>query len=218
MKKLIVSVLLILGLSACSGGGNEASKHTKGVYMLIDTSGTYTQELKKAQQIINYILSQLESGDSFVVASIDTGSFSEKDIIAKVTFDDRPSKANQQKRAFQQKIDKYVKQVKSSPYTDITGGILQATEYLNEKNTASKSILIFSDLKQELKKGYIRDIPFSLNGYKVVALNVTKLRSDNIDPRKYMTRLEDWRSKVEEGGGDWDVINDLERLDKLLKE
>ena len=216
MKRLLLSLLLIIGLSACSGGGEN--KHNKGVYMLIDTSGTYTQELKKAQQIINYILSQLESGDSFVVASIDTGSFSEKDIIAKVTFDDRPSRANQQKRAFQQKIDDYVKHVKSSPYTDITGGILQATEYLNEKNTASKTILIFSDLKEELKKGYVRDIPLSLNGYKVIALNVTKLRSDNIDPRKYMKRLEDWSAKVEQGGGEWDVINDLERLDKLLKE
>jgi len=216
MKKLLLSILIIIGMSACSGGGEN--KHNRGVYMLIDTSGTYTQELKKAQQIINYILSQLESGDSFVVASIDTGSFSEKDIIAKVTFDDRPSRANQQKRAFQQKIDDYVKHVKSSPYTDITGGILQATEYLNEKNTASKTILIFSDLKEELKKGYIRDIPLSLNGYKVIALNVTKLRSDNIDPRKYMKRLEEWSAKVEQGGGEWDVINDLERLDKLLKE
>jgi len=186
--------------------------------MLVDTSGTYTKELKKAQQIINYTLSQLESGDSFVVASIDTGSFSEKDIIAKITFDDRPSKANQQKRAFQQKIEAYIKSVKSSPYTDITGGLLQATEYLNERDTRTKTVMIFSDLKQELKKGYKRDIPLSLDGYDVVALNVTKLRSDNIDPQEYMDRLELWKGRVESGGGKWDVINDLERLDKLIQE
>jgi len=183
MKKILLALLLLLGLSSCSNDG--ANKHNKGVYMLVDTSGTYTNELKKAQQIINYILSQLESGDSFVVASIDTGSFSEKDIIAKATFDDRPSKANQQKRAFVQVVDNYVKNVKSSPYTDITGGMLQATEFLNEKDPALKTILIFSDLKEELKKGYVRDIPLQLQGYKVIALNVTKLRSDNVDPRKY---------------------------------
>ena len=216
MKKILLALLLLLGLSSCSNDG--ANKHNRGVYMLVDTSGTYTQELQKAQQIINYILSQLESGDSFVVASIDTGSFSEKDIIAKVTFDDRPSKANQQKRAFVKIVDNYVKHVKSSPYTDITGGILQATEFLNEKDTASKTILIFSDLKEELKKGYVRDIPLQLQGYKVIALNVTKLRSDNVDPRKYMARLKEWKEKVEKGGGEWEIINDLERLDKLLKE
>jgi len=215
MKTLIFSLILVLGFSACSSD-EEQVKRNKGVYMLVDTSGTYTQELKKAQQIINYILSQLESGDSFVVASIDTGSFSEKDIIAKVTFDDRPSKANQQKRVFQLSVDEYIKDVKSSPYTDITGGILQATEFLNEKNTGSKTIMIFSDLQQELKKGYVRDIPLTLDGYKVVALNVTKLRSDNVDPRKYMDRLDEWKKSVEQGGGEWTVLNDLERLDKLL--
>jgi len=215
MRGLIVSIIMIFGLSACSTGPHKA--HNKGVYMLIDTSGTYTKELKKAQQIINYILSQLDAGDSFVVASIDTGSFSEKDIIAKITFDDRPSKANQQKRAFQQKIENYIVGVKSSPYTDITGGLLQATEYLNERDTRTKTVMIFSDLKQELKKGYVRDIPLVLDGYDVVALNVTKLRSDNIDPREYMSRLELWKSRVEKGGGKWDIINDLERLDQLIK-
>lgn len=215
MRAIILSLILLLGFSACSTGPHKA--HNKGVYMLIDTSGTYTQELKKAQQIINYTLSQLDAGDSFVVASIDTGSFSEKDIIAKITFDDRPSQANQQKRVFQKKIDEYIQDVKSSPYTDITGGLLQATEYLNERDTYTKTVMIFSDLKQELKQGYIRDIPLSLDGYEVVALNVTKLRSDNIDPREYMDRLELWKNRVEKGGGKWDVINDLERLDKLMK-
>lgn len=216
LKSLTAAVLLILGVSACSTGPHKA--HNKGVYMLIDTSGTYTQELQKAQQIINYTLAKLNSGDSFVVASIDTGSFSEKDIIAKVTFDDRPSKANQQKRAFQKQVNDYVNSVKSSPYTDITGGLLQAIEYLNERETRTKTIMIFSDLKQELKKGYIRDIPLALDGFDVVALNVTKLRSDNIDPREYADRLKLWKNRVEEGAGKWDVINDLERLDKLVKE
>ena len=79
-----------------------------------------------------------------------------------------------------------------------------------------KYILIFSDLKEELAKGYKRDIPFQLQYYDVIALNVTKLRGDNIDPKEYMARVEDWRSKVEKGGGEWDMINDLERLDNIF--
>ena len=78
--------------------------------------------------------------------------------------------------------------------------------------------MIFSDLKQELKKGYIRDIPLALDGNELVALNVTKLRSDNIDSREYLDRLELWKGRVEKGGGKWDVVNDLERLDRLIKE
>ena len=216
MKNIIISLILVFGLAACSS--EKGNTHNKGVFMLIDTSGTYTNELEKAQRIINYTLAKLDSGDSFVVASIDTGSFSEKDTIAKVTLDDRPSKANQQKRAFQIAIDNYIKNVKPSKYTDITGGILQATEYLNEKATNTKTIMIFSDMKQELKKGYIRDIELSLDGFNILALNVTKLKSDNMDPREYMDRLEEWKNRIELGGGNWEVINDLEKLDSIIKD
>lgn len=212
---LIFLVVAAFFLQSCSD--EVVVPNTRGVYMLMDTSGTYTQELKQAQRVINYILSELGPGDSFAVARVDTGSFSEKDIVAKVTFQDRPSMTNQQKRVFREKISKFVKGVKGSAYTDITGGILQGIEFLNEAETGHNTILIFSDLKEELRKGYKRDIPLSLNRYSVVALNVTKLRSDNIDPKEYLDRLADWRLKVESGGGEWRVINDMARLEKILK-
>ena len=215
MRKLIIILSFIS--AGFLGGCSDQVPNTHGVYMLMDTSGTYTNELKQAQRVINFILASLEPGDSFAVARVDTASFSEKDIIAKVTFDDRPTRANQQKRNFRDKIDKFVKTVKGSSYTDITGGTLQAIEWLNEARTGHNTILIFSDLQEDLKKGYVRDIPLQLNGFKVVALNVTKLRSDNIDPREYLDRLAAWQERVEAGGGTWQVVNDLERLEKVLQ-
>lgn len=209
--KLVLAVLAPLALAGCE----EPVAQNRGVYLLMDTSGTYTEELRRAQQIINAMLTRLDSGDSFAVARIDTGSFSEKDIVAKITFDDRPSMANKEKRQFRDTIGQFVKTVKPSRYTDITGGILQASEYLNEKNTGKKVIVIFSDLAEDLQKGYVRDISLPLDGFEVVALNVTKLRSDNIDPREYMNRLNEWQRRVEAGGGRWRVVNDLDRLEKL---
>ena len=187
-----------------------------GVYMLIDTSGTYRQEIQKAQQIIRYALTRLDATDSFAVARIDTGSFSEKDIVAKMTFDDRPSTMNRQKRLFAEQVQMFVDETKSSSYTDISGGLLQAVEYLNEKGPAVKTVLIFSDLKEELEAGYIRELTFDLDGFNIIALNVTKLRSDNVDPREYLTRLDEWQDKVEQSGGTWRVINDLDGLEGLL--
>jgi hypothetical protein len=210
---LSVTTLLATLLTGCS---QEAGPQNRGVYLLMDTSGTYTKELAEAVQLINVILVKLEPGDSFAIARIDTGSFSEKDIIAKMTFDTRPSAANQQKRKFREKVDKFVKNVKPASHTDITGGVLQAIEYLNEKEPGVKEILIYSDLKEDLPKGFIRDIPLQLQGFNVVALNVTKLRSDNRDPREYLSRLENWQNRVEEGGGQWVVINDMDRLERIL--
>ncbi len=216
MKYLWIIFVSSLLLAGCDNQDHKEGPTTKGVYMLLDTSGTYTQELVKAQHLINFTLAKLNPGDTFAVARVDTASFSEKDIIAKVTFDDRPSIANRQKRQFREKVDAFVKSVKSSGYTDITGGILQAVEYLNEANVGKKTILIFSDLKEELKKGYVRDIPLQLQGFNVVALNVTKLRSDNIDPREYMDRLQKWEERVNAGEGTWKVVNDMERLESII--
>jgi len=213
MKKVTI-LIIILGLLIAGCG--EPKSHSKGIYMLLDTSGTYTKELPQAQSILNYLLGVLQPGDTLAVACIDTGSFSEKDIIAKVTFDARPSVANNQKRAFMKDVNNFVKNVPQSPYTDISGGILQAIEYLNEAGSGSKYVLIFSDLKEELAEGHIRDVPFQLDGFQVIALNVTKLRQDIKDPKIYMARMEDWRLKAEGGGGKWGVINDLERLDNIF--
>jgi len=213
--KTITIITSFILLISCSNEQNIVKSH--GIYMLLDTSGTYTKELKQAQRVISFSLLKMKPGDSFAVARVDTGSFSEKDIISKVTFEDRPSHMNQQKRNFLESIDKFVKTVKGSAYTDITGGILQGMEYLNEREPGKKTILIFSDLKEELRKGYKRDIDFQLQGYRVIALNVTKLRSDNIDPKEYLDRLAHWRKRVESAGGEWKVINDLERLEKLFQ-
>ena len=208
----LTTILLCVLVASC---GQQGPRNT-GVYMLLDTSGTYREELDKAEQIIRYTLSHLGETDTFAVARIDTGSFSEKDIVAKASFDDRPSAVNRQKRAFAQQVAEFVESADSSPYTDISGGILQAVEYLNEKGTGHKTILIFSDLKEDLEEGYVREFELELGGFEVIALNVTKLRSDNIDPREYLGRLEDWQGRVEKAGGEWRVINDLDGLDGLL--
>jgi hypothetical protein len=212
MKRRVFLLVATLATGACTPPG----PHNTGVYLLVDTSGSYNRQLNKAEQITLYALSRLQSSDSIAVARIDTASFTEKNIIAKATFDDRPSTTNQQKRAFASRVEKFVDQTTAAPYTDISGGLLQAIEFLNEKRTARKEILIFSDMKEDLAKGYVRDIPLDFKGFDVVALNVTKLRSDNFDPRQYLARLEEWRVRVEKGGGHWRVINDLDRLDGLL--
>jgi hypothetical protein len=214
VKRVFFVVLLgLLGGAACSDQRN----HSQAVYMLVDTSGTYAAEVKKAQVIVNYLLGTLQPGDSLAVARVRSRSFTEKDIIAKVTFDDRPSQANVQKRAFREQFDKFVRTVGGSAYTDITGGMIQGAMFLNETGAGKKTILIFSDMQEELDRETIRSFPIKMNGIRVVAVNVVKLKTDNIDPRKYMGRLEAWQKRVEAAGAsEWRVINDIERLDAVL--
>jgi len=208
------AALLAAGLLAF--GCTSSVPPTHGVYMLLDTSGTYTEELAKAKTIIRYLLANLNSGDSLAVARIDSGSFSEKDIVARVTFDDRPSVASEQKRAFMTRMQEFGSRVRGSAHTDITGGLIQAVEWLGETGAGTRTVLIFSDLEEDLAKGQVRDFPINVDGVRVIALNVTKLRRDNIDPRDYAKRLANWQERVETGGGSWQVINALDRLDRAL--
>lgn len=211
----LVGALLLPLLLSC-GSEQEAQSHARGVYLLLDTSGTYTKELTRARQLINYMLAMLEPGDTFAVARIDSGSFSEKDIVAKVVLDTRPSMANKQKREFAKTVEDFVKSVQSSAYTDISGGLLQGIEYLNEAKVGRKTIMIYSDLKEELPKGYVREFDLHLDGFTVQALNVTKLRADNQNPQIYLDRVEQWKQKIHAGGGNWQVINDLDKPEAIL--
>src|SRR5258708_13930116 len=139
IKRLFLAALLLIGM-AVSGCGDSRS-HANAVYMLVDTSGSYAQEAGKAQVIINYLLGTLQAGDSLMVARVTSRSFSEKDIIAKATFDSRPSQANTQKRAFRDQIDAYVKTVQGTRYPDTTAGLVQVARIQNEHRPRATPIV-----------------------------------------------------------------------------
>jgi len=217
MRRNLVAAAAALAALVLAGCTDQRS-HAQAVYLLVDTSGTYAEEVDKAQLIVNYLLGTLQSGDSLAVARVRSRSFSEKDIIAKATFDGRPTQANAQKRVFRDQIAEFTKTARGSAYTDITGGLIQGAMFLNETGAGKKTILIFSDMQEELDKTTIRNFPIDLKEIRVVAVNVVKLKADNIDPRRYTGRLEAWQKRVEDAGAsEWHVINDIEHLDALLK-
>jgi hypothetical protein len=217
IKRAILASLSFLALSVVLSGCVDSRSHSHAVYMLVDTSGTYVKEAAKAQIIVNYLLGTLQPGDSLAIARVESRSFSEKDIIAKARFDTRPSQANIQKRAFKNKMEGYFKNVKGTAYTDITGGLLQGAEFVNETGAGKKTILIFSDMQEELDKATVRNFAINLKNIRVIAVNVTKLKTDNVDPRRYMGRLEAWQRRVEAAGAsEWRVINDIEHLDAIF--
>ncbi|HZN85325.1 MAG TPA: VWA domain-containing protein [Burkholderiales bacterium] len=217
-RRRFVLALSALPALALAAGCADQRAHTHAVYLLVDTSGTYAEEVGKAQLIVNYLLGTLQPGDSLAVARVRSRSFSEKDIIAKATFDQRPSQANAQKRVLRDQVEAFTGSARSSVYTDITGGLIQGAMFLNETGAGKKTILIFSDMQEELDKAAVRNFPIDLKNIRVVAVNVVKLKTDNVDPRRYLGRLEDWEKRVVAAGArEWRVINDIEHLDALLK-
>jgi hypothetical protein len=215
------SSLAVLGVLLFIVACGPETNHNQAVYVLIDTSGTYAKETGKAQLVVNYLLGSLNPGDALAVGRVKSRSFSEKDIVAKVSLGKDPLAANAQKRAFSEQIAEFAKttkDAKGSRYTDITGGLILAAEFLNESQAGRKTIVIFSDMQEELDYKTVRDFPIRLDGIRLVALNVTKLDTDNVDPRRYIDRLEWWERRARTAGAsDWKVVNDMEHLDRIFK-
>lgn len=213
-------VLVALAAAALLAGCGPKANHNQAVYVLVDTSGSYAKEMGKAQAVINYLLGSLDPGDALAVGRVKSRSFSEKDIVAKVSLNKDPLQANAQKRAFSERIAEFTKTAKStggSKYTDITGGVMQAAEFLQETGAGRKTIIIFSDMQEELDYKTVRDFPIRLDGMRIIALNVTKLETDNIDPRKYVGRLQWWEQRAREAGAsEWRVVNDMEHLERVF--
>lgn len=213
MRSLCLAVLMLaLLLTGCTDSG----RHARAVYVLLDVSGSYNDKLDQANPVINYLLGTLVSGDSLIVGKIDSASFTEKDVVGKVTFDDRPSVANEQKRAFRARLDEFFKDRHPSAHTDVSGALLQAADTLDETGAGHRYIMVFSDLDEDLPKGYVRKSKLPFEGAEVVAVDVTKERADNIDPQRYLDRLDHWKRVVADNGGRWQVINDPDHLDTLL--
>jgi len=212
--------LLLAGLGAAllAGCGPQINR-SQAVYILVDTSGTYAKEISKAQNVVNYVLGTLQPGDALAVGRVKSRSFSEKDIVAKVTLNRDPIQANGQKRSFSEQIAAFAKSAQSggSRYTDITGGVMQGAEFLRETGAHSKTLIIFSDMQEELDHKTVRDLPIKLEGIRIIALNVTKLDTDNVDPRRYTGRLDWWEQRARAAGAsDWRVVNDLEHLERVF--
>jgi hypothetical protein len=217
MRRLIVFSLVTLLLSA-AGCTETGGKHARAVYVLLDVSQSYSNKLDNANPVIDYLLGTLVSGDSLAIASIDDASFTEKDIITKVTFDDRPSVANEQKRALRARLNQYFANLHPSDKTDVSGALLQAAQDLDETGAGHRYILVFSDLEQDLPKGYVRKSRLPLDGTQVIAVDVTKLHSDNVNPQNYLDRLQHWKKVVTEDGGKWQVVNDMNHLDRIFND
>ena len=153
MRRLLVLPLFILLLCSAAACTQTGGRHARAVYVLLDVSQSYNTQLTEANPVITYLLASLVSGDSLTVASIDSASFTEKDVIAKVTFDDRPSIADEQKRAFRARLNQFFADRHSSENTDVSGALLQAAQDLDETGAGHRYILVFSDLQQDLPKG-----------------------------------------------------------------
>ena len=193
-----LATLGLLLACACS----DARSHARATAVLMDVSGTYFDQLGEMVRIIRAgLLPGIRPGDSFFVIRIEERSYDRTAVEAAFNFDAQPSRANAQKLTLSGTLDRFARNARRAQYTDVSGAILLAAEYLRETRAGQKEIIIFSDLKEELPKGAKRSLEQGeLTGTEVVAMNVKRLAADEKDPSAYRARLAEWGTRLTRAG------------------
>jgi len=208
---LAAAALLALLVTACGGGPQN-----RAAVVLIDISGEYAAEVEKARQVTSYLLASLEPGDSIAIAFIDNTSYSDRNFIARADFDHRPSVANDQKRKVRAELDAFLERFSVPSYhSDLTGGVLLGRDFLQRIEAGAKQLFLLSDLDEDLMPHLDRDEPLELDGIEVIAVNVIRRDSDNVDPENYRQRVARWKQRVQKEGGRWELVNQIDRLERV---
>ena len=214
MKK--VSLLALPLLLCCSSNKNYA----QAVVALVDVSGTYADQKPEVVNVIKRgILPKLQPADSIFVIRIDDESYKKANLEGGMTLDVRPSKANAQKLAFATQLDQFATKHERSRHTDIRGAMMLGAEYLKETGAGQSTIVVFSDLEEDLPKGVKRTLaPDEFAGMRILAMNVKKLNADNANPSAYRARLASWQQQFKSHGAkEFQVVLAADKLDELLE-
>lgn len=211
----LLTLLLVTVVSGCSD--NKA--YETSFCALADISGTYASEKDSIVKIIKAgLLPEMIPGDSLFFIMIDSNSYTEDNLVTKMTLDYRPSEANNQKLAFSQTLDKFAKGDDRSSHTDVSGAMMLCSDYLKDTRSGNQAMFIFSDMKEELPAGVVRKFTTKeFSGIDVAAMNVIKLNKDSANPEVYRARLKDWEAKVKNAGAiSWSTLIDATKIPEFI--
>ncbi len=219
MNKKIKTGMLALALAAGAAGCSDSKDFETSYCALIDISGTYAGEKSTVVNTVKAgIVPQMIPGDSLFFVMIDSNSYSEDNLVTKLTLDYRPTKANSQKLAVAQKLDEFGRGKARSKMTDISGAMMLCADYLKATGSGTQVMFVFSDMNEELPAGVKRKFAEDeFEGIDIVAMNIIKLNKDSNNPEIYRKRLDKWSSRTTASGArSWNTLIDATKIPEYI--
>jgi hypothetical protein len=219
MRKIIQQILLAVSVSAIVAACTDSKDYETSYCTLVDISGTYSAEKKGVVNIVKAgILPEMIPGDTLFFVKIDSNSYSEENLVTKLTLDYRPTQANSQKLSLSKTLDKFGKGKAKSRMTDISGAMMLCTDYLKATQSGTQLMFIFSDMKEELPSGVVRKFADDeFEGIDIAAMNVIKLNKDSQNPEIYRKRLKKWNKRIiSSGASSWTTLLDATKIQEFI--
>jgi hypothetical protein len=211
MRRVAAILLLaqVLGIAACS----ETARSPRASYLLMETARLKSPP---AQALVDYFLGALQPGEFVGMACVGTGHFSEKDVIARLSLDLRPSVATQQKYLLRKRLDQFSPFPRPGSHLDVAGALLYALTCLNETGVEDRYVILFLNFRREQIPEPVREFPLQMDQCHVVAIDLDEGDLPGQEQDAAAKRLETWKDWVEAGGGRWQVVNDLKLLGTIF--
>ncbi len=219
MDRKVKTGLLALALAAAAAGCSDSKDFETSYCALIDISGTYAGEKATVVNTVKAgIVPEMIPGDSLFFVMIDSNSYSEDNLVTKLTLDYRPTKANSQKLAVAQKLDEFSRGKDRSRMTDISGAMMLCADYLKATGSGTQVMFVFSDMNEELPSGVKRNFDKDeFEGIDIVAMNIIKLNKDSANPQVYRKRLDKWSKRTTESGArSWSTLIDATKIPEYI--
>lgn len=213
-RRIIFSTLAALLIGGCG----LVTSTNKSVFVLVDVSGTYANNLDDAILSTRLLTSKLQTNDWIGFAQISSCSFSDDGLIVRERLPSVPSQSASAKTRVFSRLNEYRDGVSATNYTDIKGALIYAANELNNSGEGAKFIVVYSDMVEDVSPDcQTQNLKIDLSGITVVASNVTKLKSDESDPQAYFERLKVWENFVENSGGDWVLTSSTDQISELIE-
>ena len=221
MRKIIRRILFAISVAFVVAACTDNKAYETSFCALVDISGTYAGEKSHVVNIIKAgIVPEMVPGDSLFFVKIDSNSYSEENLVTKLTLDYRPTKANSQKLAIAKILDKFGRGNARSRLTDISGALMLCSDYLKSTKSGTQVMFVFSDMQEELPPGVVRKFADDeVEGMDIVAMNVIKLSKDSINPEIYRKRLKKWDERITAAGArSWNTLLDATKIREFIEQ
>jgi len=212
--------LLLLSASAVALGSCEVGIPTREVYVLLDISGSYFPRLLHNTRDFKSLVMPLAAGDNFVMAYIQSCSFTDTARILEIQMATRQAERHAQILQINDFVENKLRLLTSTTHTDITGAIILATDYLRPSRSKRKSIIILSDMLEALPGTCIRPLLLDesiLDGFTIVIANVGKSQEDNENIDRYFSRLNSWTTKLQAAGAEVFIVNTITQAAEIIR-
>jgi len=212
--------LFLLSTGAVGVISCEVGNPTREVYVLLDISGSYFPRLLQNTRDFKSLVTPLEAGDNFVMAYIQSCSFTDTARILELQMATRQAERHDQILQIDDFVENKLRLLTSTTHTDITGAIILATDYLRPSRSKRKSIIILSDMLEALPATCTRPLLFDeslLDGFTIVIANVGKSQEDNENIDKYYARLNSWTTKLQAAGAEVLIVNTMTQAADIIR-